>query len=116
MPSVVIAFYAALAVAVMGFAGLALEKWRVVPAAAGLMLVASAVMLILGLLFIVMATRQGDVALIAPFRYTALLWAILLGWVAFGDLPGIWTAVGAMIIVATGLFTYLREYQLARKL
>ena len=115
LPSVAIAFYAALAVALMGFAGLALEDWRAVPVATGLMLAASAVMLILGLLFIVMATRQGDVALIAPFRYSALLWAILLGWLAFGDLPGLWTTLGATIIVATGLFTYLREYQLARR-
>jgi drug/metabolite transporter (DMT)-like permease len=66
-------------------------------------------------LFIVKAMRVGDVAIVAPFRYTALLWAILLGWLVFGTLPNSVTLLGAGIVVATGLFTYLREYQLNRK-
>ena len=41
--------------------------------------------LILGYLTIVKAMRVGDIASVAPFRYTALLWAILLGWLFFGE-------------------------------
>lgn len=115
LPSVVIALYAAGSVTVMGVAGLAIEDWQPISPEAGAMLAAASLMLIVGLLFIVMATRQGDVALIAPFRYSGLLWAILLGWLVFGDLPGPWTVAGALIVVATGLFTYLREYQLNRR-
>jgi drug/metabolite transporter (DMT)-like permease len=43
--------------------------------------------LIVGYICAVTAMRSGDVGLVAPFRYTSLLWAILLGFLAFGDLP-----------------------------
>jgi S-adenosylmethionine uptake transporter len=67
-------------------------------------------------LFIVMAMRVGDVGVVAPFRYSALIWAILLGWLVFDDFPRGLTLLGAAIIVATGLYTYLREHQLQRRI
>lgn len=73
------------------------------------------IFLIGGYLFAVTAMRFGDVGLVAPFRYTSLLWAIVLGFVAFGDLPDGWTVVGALIVVGAGVFTLLRERRLARK-
>ena len=45
----------------------------------------------------------------APFRYTSLLWAIVLGLVVFGDLPDGWTFFGAAIVVGAGIFTIFRE-------
>ena len=56
--------------------------------------------------------RHGDIGLVAPFRYTSLLWAIVLGFVVFGDLPDGWTLFGAAIVVGAGLFTLWRERQL----
>jgi drug/metabolite transporter (DMT)-like permease len=53
--------------------------------------------------------RSGDIGVVAPFRYTSLLWAIGLGFVAFGDLPDGWTVVGAGVVVASGIYTLLRE-------
>jgi drug/metabolite transporter (DMT)-like permease len=70
----------------------------------------------MGYLFIVMAMRVGDVAIVAPFRYSALIWAILIGWLVFGEIPKGLTLLGAAIVVATGLYTYLREYQLQRRI
>jgi drug/metabolite transporter (DMT)-like permease len=116
IPSVVIALYSAVAVTVMGYAGLALESWRGLSLIEGLMLGAASGMLIMGYLFIVMAMRVGDVAIIAPFRYMSLIVAIVLGWVAFDTLPGQWTVFGALIVVTTGLYTYLREHQLQRRI
>jgi drug/metabolite transporter (DMT)-like permease len=115
LPSITIVLYAASAVTVMGYAGLTLEPWQPLRREEALLLSGAAGMLILGYLFIVKAMRVGDVAIVAPFRYTALLWAILLGWLVFGTLPNSVTLLGAGIVVATGLFTYLREYQLNRK-
>ena len=51
----------------------------------------------------------GDVSFIAPFRYTGLVWALVLGWLVFGDWPSSLTLIGAAIVVATGLFTLYRE-------
>jgi S-adenosylmethionine uptake transporter len=59
--------------------------------------------------------RAGDIGFIAPFRYTGLIWALLLGWFLFGDWPSTLTLTGAAIIVATGLFTLYRERALMRR-
>ncbi|MEO3999882.1 DMT family transporter [Mesorhizobium sp. CAU 1732] len=73
------------------------------------MLFAAAVLVLFGYQFIIMAMRTGDISFVAPFRYTALLWAILLGYLAFGDVPDTVMIVGASIVVASGLYTLYRE-------
>ena len=57
-------------------------SWR----ALGLLALA-AVLLLIGYQCVIMALRTGDISAIAPFRYTALLWAMLLGYLVFGDRP-----------------------------
>jgi drug/metabolite transporter (DMT)-like permease len=49
------------------------------------------------------------VSLLVPFDYTALIWATLLGFVLFGDLPDAWTIMGAIIIISSGLYLIKRE-------
>ena len=66
-------------------------------------------------MFSVSSVRVGDVAFVAPFRYTILIWAILLGVVIFGDIPDSWTLLGSGIIVATGVFTFYRERLQSRR-
>lgn len=68
-----------------------------------------AVLLLVGTQFIIMAMRMGEISFVAPFRYTALLWAILLGFVVFGDIPDLPMIVGAATIVCSGLYTLYRE-------
>ena len=67
-----------------------------------------------GYLLSVMAMRRGDLAFIAPFRYTALLWALVLGFVLFDEWPAPATLIGSAIVVATGMFTFYRERRQAR--
>ncbi|WP_283177226.1 DMT family transporter [Gemmobacter sp. 24YEA27] len=55
------------------------------------------------------ALQSGDVGMTAPLRYSQLLWATLLGWLVFDHLPDIVTLAGAALIVASGVFTILRE-------
>ncbi|MEK9968461.1 MAG: hypothetical protein VW600_04945 [Ferrovibrio sp.] len=50
--------------------------------------------------------------MVVPFTYTSLLWAILLGWLFFADLPTSLMLLGAAIIVASGLFVLHRERQI----
>lgn len=59
--------------------------------------------------FLIMAYRQGDASAIAPFSYTQLIWAGLLGFWVFGSTPDAWTVVGAGIIAVSGLYTAYRE-------
>jgi drug/metabolite transporter (DMT)-like permease len=73
------------------------------------MLALAAVLVLTGYQCVIMALRVGDISAIAPFRYTALLWAMLLGYLVFGDVPDTMMATGAAIIVASGLYAFYRE-------
>ena len=56
--------------------------------------------------------KLAPAAVVVPFTYTSLLWAILLGWLFFADLPTPLMLLGAGIIVASGLFVLHRERQI----
>ena len=55
------------------------------------------------------AFRLGEVSLVAPFKYTSLIWAVLIGAMFWGDLPGIETLLGAFLLVGGGLYILRRE-------
>ena len=78
------------------------------------LLAAAAVFVVIGYVFGVMTMRVGEIAFVAPFRYTSLLWAIILGFAVFGDIPGLWTLIGAAIVVGMGIYTFYRERVRAR--
>jgi len=73
------------------------------------LLAVAAVLLMIGYQCIISALRTGDISAVAPFRYTALLWAMLLGYLAFGDRPDRYMLLGAGIIVLSGLYAFYRE-------
>jgi drug/metabolite transporter (DMT)-like permease len=58
---------------------------------------------------VVLAFRYANASVLAPFSYTQLLWVSILGFLAFGEVPDIWTVTGAAFIVASGLYTAHRE-------
>ena len=51
---------------------------------------------------------------LAPYSYSGIVWATVLGFVVFGDFPDLWTIVGAAIIVASGIYVFYREAYLRR--
>jgi drug/metabolite transporter (DMT)-like permease len=116
LPSALVALGAALAVTMMGWIGAGVQGFQPVSVLEGAKVLAAGLFLIVGYLTSVMAMRHGDIGLVAPFRYTSLLWAIVLGLVVFGDLPDGWTLFGAAIVVGAGLFTLWRERALRRRL
>ena len=58
---------------------------------------------------VVLAFRYADASVLAPFSYTQLVWVSTLGFLIFGEVPDLWTVVGAAFIVASGLYTAHRE-------
>ena len=106
----------AASVAVMLASGLAstTTDWAPVTPDLWLLLVSSALFIVGGYFFSVRVMRVGDIAFIAPFRYTGLIWALVLGFFAFNEWPEPTTLFGAAIIVATGLFTLYREHRVAQ--
>ena len=102
---------------VTAFAGLASlgEHW-VLPSAQAMGQLGGAVAFILGAyVFSVMTMRQGDIGAVTPFRYTSLVFALVIGWLVFGEWPDTMTLLGSAIVVATGIFTLLRERTMGRK-
>ncbi len=103
------------AIGVVGFSAIGTqgEAWVAVSSKSVSLLAAAALFIIGGYLFSIMTMRVGEISFIAPFRYTSLLWALLLGFVVFGDWPDSLTMVGIVIVVVTGAFTFYRERKLA---
>lgn len=89
-------------------------EWAPVDGRALAITAGAAVMIIGGYLFSVMTMRVGEIAFVTPFRYTSLIWALLAGFVLFGEWPAPLTFLGAGIVVGCGLFTIWRETRLAR--
>ncbi len=87
----------------------AMAHWTPVQAGDIALFVAIAVFGSLGLALIGQAFRMAPAAIVAPFDYTALIWATGLGWLIWGDVPMTWTILGAAIIVTSGIIIILRE-------
>lgn len=114
-PSAAVAVSASVAVTLMGAVITTWHGWVAVSQQEALYLAISSVALVSGYMLAVMVMRVGDIGMIAPFRYTSLLWAILFGWMLLGSLPDKLTVVGSVIVIATGLYTLLRERRLSRQ-
>ncbi|WP_309667194.1 DMT family transporter [Tabrizicola sp.] len=55
------------------------------------------------------ATRTGEISVVAPFRYTRLIFAIVIGALVFGEWPDGLTYLGASLIIGSGLYSFARE-------
>lgn len=96
------------------FATLGMEDWRPVETGHALRLAAAACCIPVGYLCVVAAMRVGDVGFVAPFRYTILVYAMILGAVFFGEIPDPLTFVGAAVVVGAGVYAFRRELRLMR--
>jgi drug/metabolite transporter (DMT)-like permease len=61
-----------------------------------------------------MAYKYAESSFVAPFEYTVMFWALLIGFFAFGDMPGTTTLAGGAIVIAAGLFMIVIDRRLDR--
>ena len=80
-----------------------------------LLLFAAAMVVVVGYQFVIMAMRQGEISFIAPFRYISLLWANLLGYLVFDEVPDNLMLLGSALVVASGLYALYRERVVGRE-
>lgn len=114
VPSVTVAVCAAVSVTAMGLVGSLWQPWVPVDGYGAFTIIAAASALVVGYMFVVMVMRVGEISFVAPFRYVSLLVAIVMGWLVFGTFPDFYTLVGSAIVVASGIFTLMRERKLGR--
>jgi S-adenosylmethionine uptake transporter len=93
----------------VGLAMSLFEPWEAVTLRAFLYCAGSALTLSVAYVLIVQAMRFGEISVVAPFRYTFLLWAIVIQVVVFSIWPDGLTLIGSAILVVTGLYTVYRE-------
>ncbi len=109
VPSLTVALVTAGAITVAGGLASVQTGWVSVDFRSGSLILTASLFIPIGYLTSVMTMRQGDIGFIAPFRYTGILWALLLGWFVFGEWPDNLTLIGAGVVVAMGMFTLYRE-------
>ena len=114
-PSMTVTLSASVGVMLFFGAAAMFEPWTPVATREITLIVGASVFIIGGYLFSVMVMRIGEVSFVAPFRYTGLLWALILGLLLFGDWPDPITLLGAAIVVSSGVFALYRERKVARR-
>jgi len=60
------------------------------------------------------ALKLAPASVVVPYQYTTIVWAILLGYIFFGDIPAPAMLVGAAIIIAAGIYIFIREARAAK--
>ena len=113
MPSILITLSNTVAVMLLAGALSLFEGWRPFSAFELGLLAVAAVFLSTAYYLIVISTRRGDLSLIAPFRYTALLFATAVGFVVWGDAPNALAWCGIALVIASGIYV-LRASRRAR--
>jgi len=108
-----VSMYAFLACGISGFIAIPFYSAMVIPSSTEIMYLISATFVgVIGYYAVVLATRNGDLSIIAPFRYSRLVFAMLLSIVILTERPDLLTLSGTAIIVLSGVYTFIREKKL----
>ncbi|MCC5976699.1 MAG: DMT family transporter [Salinarimonas sp.] len=112
IPSPVIAASTTMAVGLAGFViGFVRgEEWTPFLVPETTYLIVAAVLVTLANLSIVMAFRNVEVSVVSPFRYAVVIFALMLGYFVFGDLPNLLAIAGMGLVVGAGIYTIHREH------
>lgn len=79
------------------------------------LLMISGIVNVAGVICVNRALIVAPASIVAPFQYTMIVWAILLGFLAFGDIPSLNTTIGAAIVAGAGIYIFLRERKVTRR-
>ena len=114
IPSTFISLVTAASVTLTGLLFAPFQVWVIPSIEIFGALSATAVFLILGILFNVMCMRIGEVGFVVPFRYSIILFAIIYGAIFYNEIPDLRMIFGTFIIIVTGLYTFYREKSLPK--
>jgi drug/metabolite transporter (DMT)-like permease len=106
--TVAIMFYSVVAVILFGFV-IGAAGWRDMSVGQIGLFAINGIVLGAAYFFLIEALRHAEASMVSPFKYVTLLWAILLGQVIWGDIPGAQVLMGAVLIIASGWYLLHRE-------
>ncbi len=110
VPTLYLSTLTAGAIALTGGAlTLPMGGWQPVGIEPILLMALAAGLLLVGYHFIIMAMREGEISFVSPFRYSSLLWAILLSTIVFNQAPDSYTIAGSVLVVGSGIYMVYRE-------
>jgi drug/metabolite transporter (DMT)-like permease len=110
VPSLVVSLGSALALAFVGCAWTTVVGWQPMsPRGVGLV-AASSLLLAIGYQTLMLALRsKAEISVMGAFRYGSVLWALVIGFVVWGDLPNELALAGIVVVVASGLYILRRQ-------
>lgn len=115
IPTLTVTFYACLAMGSAGFIAYPFFGTPIMPTTfEAILLVCAAIIGLTGYFLIVLATRKGDVSVIAPFRYSRLLFSLGLASLILGEMLTLPILLGGLLVVSSGIYTFGRERRLVK--
>lgn len=110
LPSLLVSAVTAVVVTGYGFGASFIQgNWVPLDMHQAGMLAMASVFLFVGYQCIILSMRTGEVAYVVPYRYTSLLFSIMLGYAFFAEIPDGYTLLGSVVVISMGLFTLYRE-------
>jgi drug/metabolite transporter (DMT)-like permease len=103
VPTILVTLSTTISVTLLAGAVSVVQGWGPISAREIGILALAAVMLAIAYTLIVSSTRYGDLALVAPFRYSALPFAAVLGYIVWGDIPNLLAWIGIALVISTGV-------------
>lgn len=111
VPLMSVAVITAASVCVFGGIMSLTEPWVPLSGTNVLHVALASLFIIGGYVCAIFVMRVGEVSVTSPFRYTSLIFSLVMGWLVFTEFPNSLALTGAAIVVATGVFTLVRERQ-----
>ena len=115
IPTLTVTFYACLAMGSAGFIAYPFFGPPIMPTTyEAITLICAAIIGLTGYFLLVLATRKGDVSVIAPFRYSRLLFSLGLASLILGEKLTLPILLGGLLVVSSGIYTFGRERRLVK--
>ena len=110
VPTTVMSFWSAAAVALMGLAFAFMEGWHPMSTRGVLLLIAASLLLAAGYQFLMLALRSSaEMSVLGALRYGSVLGAIVIGYFVWGDVPNALALAGIVVVIASGLYILKRQ-------
>lgn len=106
--SIAILFYSMIALTLVGLAT-APFGWQPMDGGELAIVILAGLLFGLGHYFVIEGYRYAEASVVSPYRYTNLIWAVLLGFILWGEIPSVWVLAGTPLVVGSGLYILLHE-------